>query len=111
MIPNKEPFAVVVNKQNIADIHVVPVQLNHLAANQIRIRIEHFGLSANNVTYAVTGDSSAAQKWDQVHAFHFHAHFFHSLHMAKLVEHECHDNDDGKSPVEQKRIARQAGTD
>ncbi len=57
MIPNKEPFAVVVNKQNIADIHVVPVQLNHLAANQIRIRIEHFGLSANNVTYAVTGDS------------------------------------------------------
>ena len=50
-------FALWVDKDNICDIRVMELDLLPLLVGQIRIKIARFGLSANNITYAVTGSS------------------------------------------------------
>ena len=57
MTQGSNDFALWVNKTNISDITKHPLVHTALTKGQIRIAIQRFGLSANNVTYALTGDS------------------------------------------------------
>ena len=57
MTQSNRAFALWVDKHNISDIRVVEMDLQPLLPGQIRIKIARFGLSANNVTYAVTGNT------------------------------------------------------
>jgi Protein of unknown function (DUF2855) len=51
---------VLVRKRDLRDVRInahCPAATGALAPGQARLRIEHFALTANNITYAVTGDS------------------------------------------------------
>ena len=57
MTQSNRAFALWVDKQDICDIRAVEMQSVPLLPGQIRIKIARFGLSANNITYAVTGNT------------------------------------------------------
>lgn len=57
MTQSRTDFALWVNKTKITDITQHELIHTELTKGQIRINIQRFGLSANNVTYAVTGES------------------------------------------------------
>ena len=57
MKQSRTDFALWVNKTKITDITQHELIHTELTKGQIRINIQRFGLSANNVTYAVTGES------------------------------------------------------
>lgn len=57
MTQSNRAFALWVDKQDICDIRVVEMKTVPLLPGQIRIKIARFGLSANNITYAVTGNT------------------------------------------------------
>ena len=46
-----------VTRNNIAETRLVSRDLPALAKNAVRLRIESFAVTANNVTYAVVGDA------------------------------------------------------
>ena len=53
------------NKQNLADTRWVDQPLperDELEADQVLLRVEEFALTANNITYAVAGESAALEK-------------------------------------------------
>ena len=45
-----------VNRENYRETKIVEASTQSLADNQIRVRLEKFGLTSNNVSYAVSGD-------------------------------------------------------
>ncbi len=51
-----------VNRSELSDLRTVPTPATPLGADQARLRIDAFALTANNVTYAVFGD--AMQYWN-----------------------------------------------
>lgn len=51
-----------VNRSDLHQVRVVELDREPLAEGQARLRVDAFGLSANNVTYAVIGDM--LQYWD-----------------------------------------------
>jgi hypothetical protein len=48
--------AVHVSKANLAETHIVPLALPPLADGDVRLKIESFSVTANNVTYAVIAE-------------------------------------------------------
>ncbi|MFN9504561.1 MAG: DUF2855 family protein [Rubrivivax sp.] len=48
---------VLVRKRQLDDVRVVEVATPPLAAGQVRVRVEHFAYTANNITYAAFGDT------------------------------------------------------
>jgi NADPH:quinone reductase-like Zn-dependent oxidoreductase len=44
-------------KTNLADAKVVTTTLNDPAPGEVLVRVEHFALTANNITYGVAGDT------------------------------------------------------
>jgi Protein of unknown function (DUF2855) len=51
-----------INKNDIAKATVVTISPSHLPAGSIRLKVDHFALTANNVTYATFG--KAMHYWD-----------------------------------------------
>lgn len=45
-----------VNRENYRETKIVEASAQSLADNQIRVKLEKFGLTSNNVSYAVSGD-------------------------------------------------------
>ncbi len=45
-----------VNRSSIGDTRLVTVPFGELAAEQVRLSVEHYALTANNITYAQFGD-------------------------------------------------------
>lgn len=56
--------ALLVNKKNIADYEIVEssIDVNALQQGQVLFKIDHFALTANNITYAAVGDR--LRYWD-----------------------------------------------
>jgi Protein of unknown function (DUF2855) len=50
------PETVHVNKADLGETRIADIGLPPLAANAVRLRVESFAVTANNVTYAVIGD-------------------------------------------------------
>ncbi len=46
-----------INKNDLADVRIVESDMPDLASGEALLRVERFGLSANNITYAVAGDT------------------------------------------------------
>lgn len=47
----------IVNKNNLADAKIIEAPLAPLEQGEVRLSIEKFALTTNNITYAVTGDT------------------------------------------------------
>ena len=56
-LDNHTAFSIHTKKSNIAQQTLVPLPQQSLVKGEVRVRIERFGFSSNNVTYAVTGDT------------------------------------------------------
>jgi hypothetical protein len=61
---NAEPLRLLVHRQNLRDTCLAadPDAQRHLAAGQVRLRIDRFALTSNNITYAAFGD--AMKYWE-----------------------------------------------
>ena len=62
MTPDTSPIDFVVRKDRLAETRLRARALAPLAAGQVRLAVESFALTANNITYAKFGD--AMRYWD-----------------------------------------------
>jgi len=54
-VNNKNVFQT--NRSNIADSRTLKVAVAALASGEVLMAVDHFALTANNITYGVAGDS------------------------------------------------------
>ena len=59
-----------VNRQDIRDTRTVPCPPAELASGQIRLSVERFALTANNITYGVVGEKIGYSRAPLMFAIH-----------------------------------------
>lgn len=81
------------NRKNLRETRIVTHPMPELAEGEVLMKIEKFGLTANNVSYAITGDSigywgyyPAEGEWGKVPAWGF----------AEVIESKCDGLDIGE---------------
>lgn len=52
-----EPYDIVVGRNDLTNVRVVPASPMQIGADQVHVSIESYALTANNITYGVAGDT------------------------------------------------------
>ena len=52
-----EPYDIVVGRNDLSDVRVVPASPMQIGADQVHVSIESYALTANNITYGVAGET------------------------------------------------------
>ena len=52
-----EPYDIVVDRNDLANVRIVPASPVAIGADQVHVSIESYALTANNITYGVAGET------------------------------------------------------